>query len=157
MDTRGRMFQGGCRMAGVRMCRSHVPGERECRVSCDKGEEEQLGCGLELPLSRGQVDLCWLVALGPPGALQLEGSPGKLLELQPQTLVQASSRRGLLGAHPGAGAGSGQHWHHGFTLASPSLCLNSVLPLTAMHCPPSPHPLRCYSCWLDSSAWGPLA
>lgn len=59
----------------------------------DSGEEEQLGCGLELPLSRGQVDLCWLMALGPPSTSQLEGSPVKLLELQPQALVQASLRR----------------------------------------------------------------
>ena len=120
----------------------------------DKGKEEQLGCGLELPLSRGQIDLCWLVALGPPGASQLEGSPVELLELQPQTLVQASSRRGLLGAHPGAGAGSGQHWHRGFTLASPSSVSQLRPPLDSCALPT---PLRCCSCWLDSSAWGPLA
>lgn len=107
----------------------------------DKGKEEQLGCGLELPLSRGQIDLCWLVALGPPGASQLEGSPVELLELQPQTLVQASSRRGLLGAHPGAGAGSGQHWHRGFTLASPSSVSQLRPPLDSCALPTLSPPL----------------
>lgn len=95
-DASGGCWDGWCEWD---VCRS-ILGERECRVRpVDNGEEGAAGLWAGAASEQRAGWICaGLWPWGPSRYIAARGLPVKLLELQPQALVQASLRRQLLGS-----------------------------------------------------------
>ena len=98
------------------------------------------GCGLELSLGRGQVDLCWLVALGPPVHRGWRAPLFCSLSCDHRHLFRPPQGEGFWGPAQGLELGQGSAGTVGSFSHPLPLRLDSVLPSPAVHSPPSPHP-----------------